>query len=208
VADRVQVATISRQVSGATSSGRTSVRSNSIRAAGIDRIIATDSLEVKNNRFSRVQVAPDLSDHQTSEYRLEVRSQTAGASASAATGSGAPFTGSPSTGSAAVIMSTPIPAANAALTPIPAANMVATPAAASVQTPSQVRPVTNVPAPAAQTPPQARPVTNAAPAAVQLPSVGSGGSEIGGQDRGWLTLVAFIAAGVLSGVGLVRKRRA
>jgi ketosteroid isomerase-like protein len=81
--DHVQVTSVSRQVSGATATGRIEVRANSVRAAGVERIIATDTLEVRGSKFARVRTALDTSDQQTAAF-IAFRRQQAQASAAGA----------------------------------------------------------------------------------------------------------------------------
>jgi ketosteroid isomerase-like protein len=82
--DHVQVTSVSRQVSGATATGRIEVRANSVRAAGVERIIATDTLEVRGSKFARVRTALDTSDPQTAAFIAFRRQQaTAGSQATA-----------------------------------------------------------------------------------------------------------------------------
>jgi hypothetical protein len=218
-AERTVVTTVSRQVTGPTTSvGRISIQSNGIREAGFDRITASDNLETKNNRFSKVEVVLDLTDSKTAGYQAVVRSQATGASGSSATGSGIPpATGSPGP-SAAIVGATAIPPANAALTAIPAANTTppaviatAVPATSSVvSAASTAVPAASSAVAAVQSQPQTRPASNSAAqgTTMQLPNVGSAGSEDAASGSGWLMLATALGAGILSGAGIIRKRRA
>jgi hypothetical protein len=217
-AERTLVTIVSRQVTGPTTSvGRINMQSNSIRDAGVDRIAASDNLELKNNRFSKVEVVLDLADAKTAGYQAIVRSQATGASGSSATGSGIPVTDT-SGPAAAIRGATAIPQANAALTAIPAANstppaIVATvvPATSNVLASAATAvPAASTVVAAVQVQPQVQPVISSAAqgTATQLPSVGSAGAQESANENSWLTFAAMLGVGVLSGLGLVRKRRA
>lgn len=70
VADKTKIATVggTARVTGDTWTGRVEVRSDSIRAAGVERIIAAATVEAKGDKVSLVRWVPDTTDPQTATY--------------------------------------------------------------------------------------------------------------------------------------------
>jgi hypothetical protein len=69
VANRVKLTIVDTEVSGNTVALRMELFVNAMRAAGVDRIIGTDTIEVRGDKISSLRFAPDLNDLQTAKFR-------------------------------------------------------------------------------------------------------------------------------------------
>jgi len=73
VASAVQLTIVDSQVSGNTVSIRIELRGIPMRAAGVDRIVGTDTIEVRGDKIASLRYTSDVNDPQTAKYREWVR---------------------------------------------------------------------------------------------------------------------------------------
>ena len=76
VANAVKLTIVDSKVSGSTVSIRIELRATSIRTAGVDRIVGTDTIEVRENKISALRFMVDSNDPQTVKFREWVRMQS------------------------------------------------------------------------------------------------------------------------------------
>src|SRR5713101_3962909 len=76
VANGVKLTIVDSQVSGNTVAIRMELVSIPMRAAGVDRIVGTDTIEVRGDKITSLRFAPDLNDSQTAKFREWTRTQS------------------------------------------------------------------------------------------------------------------------------------
>jgi hypothetical protein len=76
VANAVQLTIVDSQVSENTVSIRIELRGTPMRAAGVDRIVGTDTIEVRGDKIAALRFMADVSDPQTAKFREWVRTQS------------------------------------------------------------------------------------------------------------------------------------
>src|SRR2546425_2767552 len=76
VANAVKLTIIDSQVSGNTVSIRIELRGIPMRAAGVERIVGTDVIEVRGDKIASLRYTSDVNDSQTAKFREWVRTQT------------------------------------------------------------------------------------------------------------------------------------
>jgi hypothetical protein len=76
VANAVKLTIIDTRVSGNTVALRMELFVTAMRAAGVERIIGTDTIEVRGDKIASLRFAPDLNDPQTTKFREWTRTQT------------------------------------------------------------------------------------------------------------------------------------
>lgn len=76
VANAVKLTIIDSQVSENTVSIRIELRGTPMRAAGVDRIVGTDTIEVRGDKIAALRFMPDMTDPQTAKFREWVRTQS------------------------------------------------------------------------------------------------------------------------------------
>jgi hypothetical protein len=76
VANGVKLTIVDTQVSGNTVAIRMELVATAMRAAGVDRIIGTDTIEVRGDKIAYLRFAPDLSDPQTVKFRDWTRTRS------------------------------------------------------------------------------------------------------------------------------------
>ena len=75
IANSVQLTIVDSHVSGNTVAIRIELRGNPARAAGVERIVGTDTIEVRSDKITSLRFAADLSDPQTVRFRDWARAQ-------------------------------------------------------------------------------------------------------------------------------------
>src|SRR6266404_3642612 len=68
VANGVKLTIVDSQVSGHTVALRGELFVTAMRAAGVDRIVGTDTIEVRGDKIASLRFAPDLNDPQTAKF--------------------------------------------------------------------------------------------------------------------------------------------
>lgn len=76
VANGVKLTIIDTQVSGHTVALRMELFATAMRAAGVERIIGTDTIEVRGDKIASLRFSPDPNDPQTAKFREWARTQT------------------------------------------------------------------------------------------------------------------------------------
>ena len=76
VANGVKLTIIDPDVSGNTVALRMELFATAMRDAGVERIIGTDTIEVRGDKITSLRFAPDLNDPQTAKFREWTRMQT------------------------------------------------------------------------------------------------------------------------------------
>ncbi len=76
------------QVSGTTMHARIEVRSDRIRAAGVERIVNNLTVEVRDGKLASYNAVPEMSDAQTAQFLAYVRAQQGPPTAPPRTGGG------------------------------------------------------------------------------------------------------------------------
>jgi len=76
VANAIKLTIVDSQVSGNTVSIRIELRGIAMRAAGVDRIVGTDTIEVRGDKIASLRFAADGNDPQTAKFREWVRTQS------------------------------------------------------------------------------------------------------------------------------------
>jgi hypothetical protein len=76
VANAVKLTIIDTRVSGNTVALRMELFVTARRAVGVERIIGTDTIEVRGDKIASLRFAPDLNDPQTTKFREWTRTQT------------------------------------------------------------------------------------------------------------------------------------
>jgi len=76
VSNGVKLTILDMQVSGNTVALRMELFATAMRAAGVERIIGTDTIEVRGDKIASLRFAPDLNDAQTAKFREWTRTQT------------------------------------------------------------------------------------------------------------------------------------
>jgi ketosteroid isomerase-like protein len=76
VANGVKLTIVDLQVSGNTVALRMELFATAMRAAHVERIIGTDTIEVRGEKIASLRFAPDLNDPQTAKFREWTRTQT------------------------------------------------------------------------------------------------------------------------------------
>ena len=66
---------IDSQISENTISIRIELKGTPMRAAGVDRIVGTDTIEVRGDKIAALRFMPDMTDPQTARFREWVRTQ-------------------------------------------------------------------------------------------------------------------------------------
>jgi len=75
VANGVKLTIVDSQVSGNTVAIRMELVAIPMRAAGVDRIVGTDTIEVRGDKIASLRFAPDLNDPETAKFREWTRTQ-------------------------------------------------------------------------------------------------------------------------------------
>ncbi len=76
VANGVKLTIVDTHVSGHTVALRVELFVTAMRAAGVERIIGTDTIEVRGDKIASLRFAPDLNDPQTAKFREWTRIQS------------------------------------------------------------------------------------------------------------------------------------
>ncbi len=76
VASAIKLTIVDSQVSGNTVSIRIELRGIPMRAAGVDRIVGTDVIEVRGDKIASLRYTSDVTDPQTAKFREWVRTQS------------------------------------------------------------------------------------------------------------------------------------
>jgi hypothetical protein len=76
IANGVKLTIIGSEVSGNTVSIRIELRGTAMPAAGVDRIVGTDTLEVRGDKIAALRFMADLNDPQTAKFREWTRTQS------------------------------------------------------------------------------------------------------------------------------------
>jgi hypothetical protein len=72
----VKLTIVDSQVSENTVSIRIELRGTPMRAAGVDRIVGTDTIEVRGDKIAALRFMADVTDPQTAKFREWVRTQS------------------------------------------------------------------------------------------------------------------------------------
>src|SRR3989442_11044222 len=75
VANGVKLRIVDSQVSGDSVALRLELVATAMRAAGVDRIVGTDTIEVRGDKIASLRWAPDMNDPQTAKFREWARTQ-------------------------------------------------------------------------------------------------------------------------------------
>ena len=75
VANGVKLRIVDSQVSGNSVALRLELVATAMRAAGVDRIVGTDTIEVRGDKIASLRWAPDMNDPQTAKFREWARTQ-------------------------------------------------------------------------------------------------------------------------------------
>ena len=76
VANGVKLTIVGSQVSGNTVSIRIELRGTAMPAAGVDRIVGTDTIEVRGDKIAALRFMADLNDLETAKFREWTRTQS------------------------------------------------------------------------------------------------------------------------------------